>query len=332
MSAHVRNLPWSLGPLDWIPAAEPARIEESEKDSSVRAIGLTVFLEDPRARTPYVHVQLPKQTEYGVNTGEAVVDIWLRASSEQGFLASILLGTQAPSPREAFNRSYALALSLLSSWSFQAQRPVSIRETLIEDKGHRAAWVVRPQAQVPLQLNDIEVSLAPANPIGSLLALFREGMASPQPAYRFLCYYKILEAWHGGHGPFKRITEELAAVDGNAARRLKLMIQPEMFEGKCDRSKYEHLIGKKFTWCFDQMNEGRKFLAHPFDAKGTFVSLDDPATIAALSDVANLAERMVIEILVEEIRVIKSLDTSGTTERVVSSYVHESWGADLLRT
>ena len=90
------------------------------------------------------------------------------------------------------------------------------------------------------------------------------------------------------------------------------------------------MLGKKFGWCFEQMNDARRYLAHPFDSHGEFVSLDSPKTLQALSDCANLAERMAVEILVDEIRVIKSLDTSGTSDRVIAGYVHESWGRDLL--
>ena len=78
------------------------------------------------------------------------------------------------------------------------------------------------------------------------------------------------------------------------------------------------------------MNAARKFLAHPFDSKGVFVSLDDPKTLQSLSDLANIAERMVIEILVEEIRVIQSLGPNEATQRVIAGYVHESWGRDLV--
>jgi hypothetical protein len=39
---------------------------------------------------------------------------------------------------------------------------------------------------------------------------------------------------------------------------------------------------------------------------------------------------MVIEILVEEIRIVESLGISETSRRVIAGYVHESWGRDLL--
>jgi hypothetical protein len=48
--------------------------------------------------------------------------------------------------------------------------------------------------------------------------------------------------------------------------------------------------------------------------------------------VANLAERMAIEIIVEEMRVIRALGSSETTERVMASYAHETRGEDLLRS
>lgn len=154
-------------------------------------------------------------------------------------------------------------------------------------------------------------------------------MASEQPAYRFLCYYKIIEAWNKGAGPFEQV-KKLLADRGKVATRNILKIETAMFQGKWEPAKYEHLVGKKFGWCFEQMNEARKFLAHPFDSDGVFVSLDDPSTLQAISDLANIAERMVIEILVEEIRMVESLGISEFSRRVIAGYVHESWGHDLL--
>ena len=128
------------------------------------------------------------------------------------------------------------------------------------------------RSQMPLRLNDITVSLGAPNPIGSLLALFREGMASLQPAYRFLCYYKIIEAWSKNTGPFEQVNK-LFSDKGKVPTRRVFKVEPAMFGGKWEREKYEHLLGKKFGSCFEQMNEARRFLAHPFDSKGVFVSL-----------------------------------------------------------
>jgi hypothetical protein len=88
-------------------------------------------------------------------------------------------------------------------------------------------------------------------------------MASEQPAYRFPCHYKIIEAWNKGSGPFEQV-RELLPDRGKIASRKALKIEAAMFEGKRDQEKYKHLLGKKFGWCFEQMNDARKFLAHPF--------------------------------------------------------------------
>jgi Methylamine utilization protein MauJ len=84
---------------------------------------------------------------------------------------------------------------------------MAVREVLLEDKTHGAQWVVRPQAHAPLQLNDIQASFAVAHPLGSLMALFREQMASTHASQRFLSYHKILDAWKNGDGPFKLTNE-----------------------------------------------------------------------------------------------------------------------------
>jgi len=86
-----------------------------------------------------------------------------------------------------------------------------------------------------------------------------------------------------------------------------LVLDAGMFTNKPNTHDYSEVLGKKFTWCIDRMNEPRKFMAHPFDEQGQFLSLDDPLTQAALSQAANMAERMAIEILVEEIKLLRSL-------------------------
>ena len=136
------------------------------------------------------------------------------------------------------------------------------------------------------------------------MALFREGMASTHASQRFLSYYKILDAWKNGDGPFKLTNEQLKA---KGIVRRRLLLDAGMFTNKPATHDYSEVLGKKFTWCIDRMNEPRKFMAHPFDEQGQFLSLDDPLTQAALSQAANMAERMAIEILVEEIKLLRSL-------------------------
>jgi hypothetical protein len=324
MNPHVANLPWSFGIFDWMAASAPETVSASKADSACRPIATTSFLEDPRARTAHVWVRPPNQSEFRVDVEGVTVDIWVNTNPE-GFVHSLLSGTHATSPREGVSRCVSATSCLLSSWSFQCQRPMAVREWMIEDRLHHAKWVIRPQAQAPLKLNEIDVALAPANPIGSLVALFREGMASIQPAYRFLCYYKIIEAWNAGLGPFWQVNQTFQARGRQPDRRI-LVIGADMFQGKVDFDRFSHLVGRKFSRCFQEMNGARKFLAHPFSTEGAFVSLDSPDTQGQLADLANLAERMAIEIIVEEIRIVGSLDDTGTTARIVKSYIHDSWG------
>lgn len=158
MSKHVLNLPWNFGLFDWVASSEADRIVASKADTSARPIAVIGFVEDPRARTAHAWVTLPKQAEYRLKVDDATVDIWIQGNAEN-LLSSVLLGTHASSAQEGLYRCSTLLFSLMSSWSFQTQRPISLRELAIEDRAHRAKWVVRPQAQTPLRLNDFTVSL-----------------------------------------------------------------------------------------------------------------------------------------------------------------------------
>jgi hypothetical protein len=127
MSAHVQNLAWNFGLFDWISSAAPARIAASKADDTKRPIGVTAFLEDPRARTMHAWISLPNKTEYHVGVDGEGVDVWIHGNAEKQ-LNSVVLGTFALSAQEGCHRCLALLFSLLSSWSFQAQRPVALRE------------------------------------------------------------------------------------------------------------------------------------------------------------------------------------------------------------
>ena len=73
-----------------------------------------------------------------------------------------------------------------------------------------------------------------------------------------------------------------------------------MFTNKPNTHDYSEVLGKKFTWCIDRMNEPRKV-------------------------------HMAIEILVEEIKLFRSLAPSDEiSDRILEGYIHESWGKDLL--
>ena len=325
---YTANLPWNFGLLDWLPASGSESIKNSQNDMSVRPIGVRIFLEDPRARTPHIWALMPERTEYHLEIEEKTVDLWIFAALESKFVGGLQLGTYAESAKDGLLRCAPVALSNMSTWSVQLQRPVAIREIRIEDKTNSAIWGIRPQAQTPLQPADLNVSLATGNAIGSLLALFREGMASVQPAYRFLCYFKILDAWKNHHGPFAQTDEQLKAK-GKRRDTSTLLLRDDMFAGKWPTDNYKHNVGRKFTSYIDEMDDARNFLAHPFRRSNEFVSFDDPRTLAHFADLANVAERMAIEVLVEEVKLISSCDETGVTGRVAQSITHRSWAPEF---
>ena len=255
---YTANLPWNLGLLDWLVASEPDSIVKSLADTSERPIGVRIFLEDPRARTAHIWAHMPERTEYHVKIDGKTVDLRIIPSVDQNIVGGLQLGTFAQSAKEGFLRSAPLAMSMMSVWSFQLQRPVAVRELRIDDRTNGAVWQVRPQSQLPLQLDGLNVSLAAGNSVGSLLALFREGMASPQPAYRFLCFFKIIDAWKNHHGPFAQ-TDGLLEKKGRKRDTSTLVLHEEMLSGKWPAENYKDNLGKKFTSCIDAMERRAEF-------------------------------------------------------------------------
>jgi hypothetical protein len=165
---YTANLPWNLGLLDWLAASDSDSIKKSQSDNAVRPIGVTVLVEDQRARTNHIWAQMPMQTEYHLDDDGHTVDLWITPSADTKIVGGLLLGTFASSTKEGFLRCCAVAMSTMSTWSFQLQRPVAVREVRVEDKTNGAVWEVRPQAQIPLQMDDLIVSLETSNAIGSI--------------------------------------------------------------------------------------------------------------------------------------------------------------------
>ena len=249
------------------------------------------------------------------------MNIWLEKSLE-GLLCTITVGVFDTSTQSAFRRASAQVYSLLSLWTYQYKRPFSLFKKLsclirhIKHVGSSQSF-----AQKPFLSDSPRYPYRKTPPLGALFALFREGMNSTSFAYRFLSYFKIAEAWSKKKGPFAWIIQETKRKSFRPNFPVRTVTKE--FLGGSYRSEYHnHFLNKKFTWCVDQLEEIRALIAHPFNKGSQFANLDSPHAQAHLGALANLIERIAIQLLEDFLEVWAQLDDSGTAEQVRNVYAH----------
>lgn len=99
--------------MDWLPASAQHTIDPALADSTTRPIGVQLFFEDPRARTPHIWATPSERIESHVVDDGKTVDIWINSSDDHRMVTGIQLGTFATSAREGFERCLSIALSTM---------------------------------------------------------------------------------------------------------------------------------------------------------------------------------------------------------------------------
>jgi|TARA_B100002003_G_C14007783_1_gene486299 hypothetical protein len=84
---------------------------------------------------------------------------------------------------------------------------------------------------------------------------------------------------------------------------------------------HQAFLGKKFTWCKEQLKDFRDALAHPFIKRKGYVDLDSLDTQTKLSAFANLLERIALSVLREEFTLWGELSDDPKYASMVQSYL-----------
>lgn len=121
---NVCNSPWNLGPFDWLSAAEPTQIPRRRRTLRADQLG-----------SPRLLRILTKK-----NTASGSTKTGLTSGFRQmvtGYLVPWRL-VRTPTPAKGFDRCCSVLLSLLTSWSFQTQRPIALAMTSVADSSSAA--------------------------------------------------------------------------------------------------------------------------------------------------------------------------------------------------
>lgn len=137
----------------------------------------------------------------------AVDTLWGKvviAKNARGEASLVTMTCRARSADEALARLQLACASFLDHWAYEATAPVYLTRHRVRDTVSNVQMVrfASPFRQTAINPSAIEIP----TPLRPVLSLYREGLGSASPVYKFLCFYKILE------GYFTRLKPDLAKL------------------------------------------------------------------------------------------------------------------------
>lgn len=294
----------------WEPETSAESVQVSERDISERKFELWFFLEDPPTRVVQdsgLALAAPEQRTQTDGTGRSV---GLRFEpNEKGRLGSVAFKVTDTSAKAAFRYCYDRLCQLLSFWAITAGTGFGIFGLRVIDDKHGAKWKVIPQRTVPEPFY-LPLGIAVGDKHAAMMSLYREGRNTPSPLYRFLCFYKILEAWYQ-HGNVFGAADRLIRERNLPFRRPRRIITHDMLVLSLVFNRYPEFEGRSFAEFFNLLNPYRVKVAHAITDAGTFVDLDKYESTVELAPTANLTDLVARQVLLDEFELWRHIQEAG---------------------
>ena len=289
--------------LHWFTSGDKQNVLASMRDKEEREFGIRFFLEDLRAGTVWAHITIDNPMSITTGDGDDSISYFFE-KTQDGFLKSVFAEVLSTGCIEAFKKTGIYIFSILSSLCFFYRRPFRIHSIMVIDSKYKVTYFTRKTAPKPEPLKKPLASFS-NSPIGSLLAIYRDGMNSVDIPYRYICFFKIYEAWYKHRENFFN----------TAVERPILYITSDLLAGFYREHYHQEFINKTFSDenVFKTLNEIRKFLVHPVIDRGrpaSFCNLDQIDLLEALEIMSNLIERIVTKVLDNELSLLAVSDTS----------------------
>ncbi|MFN7098195.1 MAG: methylamine utilization protein MauJ, partial [Gammaproteobacteria bacterium] len=139
------------------------------------------------------------------------------------------------------------------------------------------------------------------NLIGSLFAIYRDGMNSVDLPYRYICFFKIYEAWYTRHEKFFVVKNR---PDQKITKNLLATAYRKTF--------HDAFIDKQFDSkeVYKHLNHIRNCLVHPIIDRDImdYCCLDSIENIERLEAMSNLMERVATKILDIELSLMAKIE------------------------
>lgn len=282
----------------WEPETPVETTQASEQDTSEREFEVYFYLENPPTRRRDVELHLT-ETAYRTQTDGTGRTAAVRFDpTADKLLERVGFKIKDVSARAAFRYCYDKLCLLLSGWALMTGSGFSIFGLLIADDRHKARWKVIPQRAAAKDfMLPAELSLSPQH--SAAVSLYREGRNAQSPFYRFLCCYKILEAWYQGGGIFAE-ADRLVRARGLPVTRPRRTVTRDMLVRSLVFAAHNEFEGVSFANFFELLGPWRVRVAHAITDAGEFLNLDLYESQIALGPIANLTDMVARQVLLDE--------------------------------
>lgn len=299
----------------WEPQSENRVIEASLADKNARRFYITFVLDQPaRLHAEDSQVELKAQVVKRIDHEKGFIEVRFEPN-EDGRIGRISCRLEAPSFVEAAKIAYNVIAPQLSLWAYGYQSPQSTYGMTAYDERHQARWICVPQmaAADPFALPE-SVAFDPR--FWSILSLYREGMNSRSPYYRFFCFYKMLEAFFE-HRELFRQADEIIQKAGLSLKRPRRRVTRDMLVFSLLLRKYPEYEGRTFGWVFERIRSNERLMvAHVFPehAQAKMVNLDDYDLYNEFASLSNLVSLMAHQIIEDELNLWQELLRAGVVQ------------------
>lgn len=210
------------------------------------------------------------------------------AKNEIAGASAELIGTSAPEVRSRFLAALSPALD---HWSYLGNTPLVIRTVACEDRKNAVSTVSFTTPYADLTLNPGTGALR--KELLPVYGLYREAKNASSPFYRFLCYFKVLEAIYGHLRPavFALARKESISL---VTQREEVPDHPEL------RLFWSSYIGRPIKALMDKQLEPeyRNAAAHFLADDGRPLNPSDSEAVSKFSNmllIGELCARVVID-------------------------------------
>jgi len=285
--------------------ADPEPTKTAQADTTERDFEVAFPLVDRARLRDGVGVQMPgpRHTTQTDGTGRKA-EMWFRPDMS-GRLEAIYFKLADRSARLACIYCHDKLCQLLSFWAVIYGSAFSIASVLVVDLKHGVQYRGGPK---PLAPDDFILpgGLSFSGERWALLALYREARSSPSPFYRFLCCYKILEAWYklgATFGEADRIIKE----KGLGLTRPKRVVTREMLVMALILDRHPEFEGLRFGRLFELLNPWRVKVAHAVTDAAEFINLDSYGEQLEIVPIANLTDLIARQVLLDELELWRQI-------------------------
>ncbi len=298
------NRTWSphFGFYMWDPSDE-SRAQESINDNSKRDYYVNFILENFERRkiNDSTYVINKEKVLHQESEKYGSMDIKF-IKNDENHLRTISCRLSSANFDEAIRMAYESIMHFLSLQTFFSANASLVYAMTIEDSKNKAKWTCHPRIRIIAELFIPEL-IGFTKEFEILLSIYRDAKNNPSPFYRFLCYYKILEAFHAHRYIFKK-TDQVIKEKKLSIKRPKRKITKKMLINALLNHRMNEFSNMPYGKYFEYLRSNERLMvAHVFPSDKTkdLVNLNDYEIYSEFVSLGNLTDLVARDILNDEI-------------------------------